>query len=757
MVPLWRRVVSKAFGSRRVGPTSTGHLGAKQRFDLTQKACSDIEIAVNQISSTDTPSYELLNSAIISLVEVFEAEKAITAPGGKHVCILYYLQSNFFYLTCSNLRSYPSWLLDSLSNLITLLYSVDAILMNKSFILGINVFLHAMSLYRMPAQSYEETFVKLLGLMVTKIKNDDRLLIVWLKLVGVNGIHEEYAFSRFPESGHSSSPPAYHKQFPLTYILLDYVCHDGSVGKICRDNLLDLIKIISSSRWLEAWICQSDFSALLVSSLSSLFSLVRKKLLNSPATVPSEATSASPELSTSYYHIKSVHPQLSQFRLYLAFWQDLVFSCSSTKMKQTFLGYFDAIFIKQMLYPTFKYLRMEFLDLLTIILDDLDHNELSQMILCSLFGIQLSYNYRHLTLKSAGPIDKIPMPSSGPKLCDSILRSLQSEFSNKEKAASLRLLLVLIRKYYPYIANNDCKILSTARCSRHSDKLSVGNHLHLLHDTKVKLDIKRYGLADCDYKQQANLLNSPYLRLDKLGIGGSSPTADPYMATLEKSFIIFEYHTILETDPLIKSLLHLLQEFYSNSHDVNLLLTAVIMELSCNPSLSINEWLLGPNLSVLNVMDALTNQYIIYSQGELFFEQLDKFERTFTLSEWSNRGERTNDTHSEQGSQLLSPVASFVEDTPTVVHSASLKNGKSKVKETTDLNEDIECPPSDVSTLPKKQNKKIRQSDPRDVESSPIDSPDYGYHLNGNIIIYREFVKDIEALVRVRSWLLDDL
>ena len=60
--------------------------------------------------------------------------------------------------------------------------------------------------------------------------------------------------------------------FPLFYLTLDYVHHDGRVGDFARTALLYIIESATYSETLERWIVESDLATLMASGLGALYS-----------------------------------------------------------------------------------------------------------------------------------------------------------------------------------------------------------------------------------------------------------------------------------------------------------------------------------------------------------------------------------------------------------------------------------------------------------------------------------------------------
>lgn len=60
--------------------------------------------------------------------------------------------------------------------------------------------------------------------------------------------------------------------FPLFYLLVDYVHHGGHAGDFARTGLLYLIETASRSKDLEKWLIESDLATLMATGLGALYS-----------------------------------------------------------------------------------------------------------------------------------------------------------------------------------------------------------------------------------------------------------------------------------------------------------------------------------------------------------------------------------------------------------------------------------------------------------------------------------------------------
>ena len=59
--------------------------------------------------------------------------------------------------------------------------------------------------------------------------------------------------------------------FPLLYLTLDYVHHDGRVGDFARTGVLYIIESATHSEPLERWLVESDLATLMASGLGALY------------------------------------------------------------------------------------------------------------------------------------------------------------------------------------------------------------------------------------------------------------------------------------------------------------------------------------------------------------------------------------------------------------------------------------------------------------------------------------------------------
>ena len=196
----------------------------------------------------------------------------------------------------------------------------------------------------------EARVVELSFNITTKIRLAPEILPAWFKTRSLaNGRQPQDSRERF--AGKTQK-----QDFPLFYILMDYIHHEGKVGDFARTGLLYIIESASSSVELEQWIVESDLSTLMATGLGALYSqLSRKLVIDHPGNElpPVLALSDYEHPRSTYEIVSSCSPdfqvQLETFLSHLLFWQDVLNHCRSVEVKSTLLEHFQVIFLQQLL------------------------------------------------------------------------------------------------------------------------------------------------------------------------------------------------------------------------------------------------------------------------------------------------------------------------------------------------------------------------------------------------------------------------
>lgn len=197
----------------------------------------------------------------------------------------------------------------------------------------------------------ESRVVELAFNITTKIRLDPEILPAWFKA------HEEGAKGDLDRDSHDKFAGRTQRgDFPLFYILMDYIHHEGKVGDFARTGLLYIIEAASRSALLEQWIVESDLSTLMATGLGALYSQLSRKLVIDHPTQnlpPILAFSDYQHPTSNFEIVSSCAPEfqshLETFLSHLLFWQDVLNHCKSVEVKSTLLEHFQVIFLQQLL------------------------------------------------------------------------------------------------------------------------------------------------------------------------------------------------------------------------------------------------------------------------------------------------------------------------------------------------------------------------------------------------------------------------
>ncbi len=198
----------------------------------------------------------------------------------------------------------------------------------------------------------EVRVVELAFNVTTKIRLDPNILQAWFRTQEPGELPVK-ALDKYEKFAGKTQK----QDFPLFYILMDYIQHDGKMGDFARTGLLYIIESASGSAALEQWIVESDLSTLMATGLGALYSQLSRKLV-----IDHPNHDLPPVLALSDYEhpqstseiVSSCAPEfqalLETFLSHLLFWQDVLNHCRSLEIKQTLLEHFQIIFLKQLLW-----------------------------------------------------------------------------------------------------------------------------------------------------------------------------------------------------------------------------------------------------------------------------------------------------------------------------------------------------------------------------------------------------------------------
>ena len=211
----------------------------------------------------------------------------------------------------------------------------------------------------------EAELVELMFGVAAKLRQRHEILECWFRPTHYTEGTDNHESSDFSAPGPTD--------FPLMYLLLEYIRHEGRAGDFARTGLLYIAEMATCSELLEKWIIESEFATMMASGLGALYSQLSRCVLT-PATchpnladcnsklvlsyskdsLPpilefSDMTQPLPPVDAELTDSPAFQAHLGTFRSYLIFWQDVQERCYSQDLKQTLLDHFDLLFLRPVL------------------------------------------------------------------------------------------------------------------------------------------------------------------------------------------------------------------------------------------------------------------------------------------------------------------------------------------------------------------------------------------------------------------------
>lgn len=602
---MWSRIRnSPRQGTRRPSVSDIGE--PKLRFNYTKEACFEL---LKQMKH-ENRRYDLIASEMQILDDVFKEE----ANGVEdNICVRYFISQDCLQVLSIHFKEFPSYMVTKMCSLIRNILESDhtgVVSRDKNLILGLSTFLNSMISYRIDRHS-EEVFSELLFVIASRLKAEPQQLIRWFQLLGL-----------LSQDEHDSQANGDH---PLFYLLLDYVYHEGNVGDYARTGLLYLIEVISSSPQLERWMIKSDLSTLMASGLGALYSQLSRGIkqnsnlcgeeppiitLSNDSRMKREldiVQSKSPSTQNSgseppeMIDLKVKH-NLQTFLSYLQFWQDMLMYCRSETLATCLLVHFDIIFLRQLLYPSLIEstdneggYSISIITILRFILHSLDHNKLSQLIVCYFLGVTLNDDYTAAVHSFKDfPEDAFLSGEDGTPLLtlkDVIFSGLESK-SSEMVTATLQLLRCLVQKYYPYVQK---KLLTTTKDSTSNSAHNIfGGDLKALQNIQIDLgQNEQLPVDEYESDMEMRILTSPFIPTEQSC--SLLPEELERLEALNRSLLeqVGIHPTrqkIRPDDRLMNCILRIFCKYYNNSTDINLVLTGLLIDLGTCRWVSLRGW-----------------------------------------------------------------------------------------------------------------------------------------------------------------------
>ncbi|KAK8041098.1 armadillo-like helical protein [Apiospora phragmitis] len=473
------------------------------------------------------------------------------------------------------------------------------------------------------ATDTEIRVVELAFNITTKIRLDPTILSAWFKTHRHDGAAQD---GDFQDERDKFAGKTQKQDFPLFYLLMDYIHHEGKVGDFARTGLLYIIESASSSVELEQWIVESDLSTLMATGLGALYSQLSRKLVidHPPQNLPPVLAFSDYQHPTSTFEIvSSCSPDfqlhLDTFLSHLLFWQDVLNHCRSVEVKSTLLEHFQVIFLQQLLYPSLLQSSdvdggssVAVLTYLRRILEALDHPDMINLILHYLLALPDPANRPSTSAEPAvsaarkrKSLDLATMMKAQTAVADytpllfnlvDLMHSCLKSQNHQTVSVTLQLLAAILKRHHRYAV---VTLLRTEEIFGNSAQRTRGAHdqeveflttlagsvggqdnFDEVYDSILKDTMSRLESHPCSLKLVAPKLSTTNQKLP--GIPDSLPGAPRDVP----------HHTLSPEDRLWNTLLDILASFFLNPVETNLALTETIIDLAICGYISIEGWLL---------------------------------------------------------------------------------------------------------------------------------------------------------------------
>lgn len=613
----WSRLIGGSYAPK-LNPVQ--HNDPRARLARFKKAYTTVQQLCNRPRNLAKESITLaeLRKLFDRLSQIVREESRAPAP---HLC-LQYAASNQIYVTITRaaIVSHNEGLIHSTITLLATL--VDS---EEEDFLSSQPF--AKSLMRLVTRvvdagnillelDTETAILELLFTVAAKIRLQPAILPVWFASsakpdLDYTNVKEKKGFVGISQKD----------DFPLCYLLIDRVHHDGRIGDFARTGLLYIFEATGRSVDLENWVISSDLPTLMASGLGALYSQLSRELsiLHPDATLPavlamSDYSTTHPRATAESAFSERHKSHMTTFLSYLAFWQDVLDHCRSAEVKQTLLDHFQILFLQQLLYPSILQSSdtdagssVAVLTYVTTIVAALDYPDLVHNILAYLLAIRDAPTPADMERKSERKSErrssepprsptaikrrqslmlltatKDPEDAVEPtlfNLVDLISNSLSSNNSSTVYAA-LSLASTIINRQKKYAFGT---LLKSHDVSTHGTTRTAGaQELELEKYSELALSLHELGLDEA----YAGLAEDVRLTIEAQ-VPFGQPSPDHGTSSISETINV---HTLHQEDAFMRLVSALLRTFLTNSVDVNLALTQVLISIAACIEVRLDVW-----------------------------------------------------------------------------------------------------------------------------------------------------------------------
>lgn len=456
----------------------------------------------------------------------------------------------------------------------------------------------------------ETAILELLFTIAARIRLQPEILPVWFQSTAKRDVVHDLVSEKKSFVGVTQKD-----DFPLCYLLIDRVHHEGRIGDFARTGLLYVFEATGRSLDLETWVVSSDLPTLMASGLGALYSQLSRELsiLHPDASLPavlamSDHTTTHARATAESAFSENHRAHMATFLSYLAFWQDVLDHCRSEDVKQTLLDHFQILFLQQLLYPSLLQSSdtdagssVAVLTYMTAMLEALEYPGLIHMMLTYLLAIQEQKPAAPQTPTNPAPSPHSPVAAkrrqslmllNSPRdmndaveptlfnLVDLIINDINSRNSQTVFAA-LQLTSSIISRQRKYAFGT---LLQVQKAKPDNPDRTIGAleyELQQYSQLAVSLHPQHgldftYGCICQDLRQTIEIQV-----LHRSTSHGPSTANDTFVGG----------YILGENDALLRTLQSVLRTFFTNSVDVNLALTQAITSIAQCVELRLEHWL----------------------------------------------------------------------------------------------------------------------------------------------------------------------
>ncbi|KAL4941285.1 hypothetical protein BDV06DRAFT_194752 [Aspergillus oleicola] len=578
----WSRIIG---GSRSLSKSPRAS-SPTERLTAFKRTCNSLQQIWRSSNSASAEQAAIVHTrnCIERLNSVLSDESRGPAP---HPCLAYAASSQIFVtVTKLALSSYDESMLRSATVLFNTLIDseVDGVVDNRLFARAL------VDLVRRAdkqSEDIEGRLVELLFGVANNIRLQPNILSAWF----APRVDEEDQTSGDVEFAGTMRTD----DFPLFYLLVEYVHHAGRAGDFARTGLLYLIETASRSKDLERWLIESDLATLMATGLGALYSQLGS------LSFYSDAESDVPHIISHSDHAQqdtALPPALGvtmdSFMAYLLFWQDTIDHCKSAEVVASLLDHFQVLFLEQLLYPSLLESSdveggstAAVLTYLYRILASVDQEDLVQRILHFLLAstsdsdAQIAEKKKNMSASRRKSLDVLaafseeaarPSPTLF-NLRDLALLGLQST-NPQTVLATLRLLTVILQRHSSF-----ARFLIRTVPGQLAKQRTIGAlNAELGQLMAMATSIMAEPTLDDSYGNY--LKDASWILESRLYI--PTPGNDSESLPLE----------LRQDDPLVLELLDCLEGFFTNAVIVNLALTEALMSIASSHLMALDGWLL---------------------------------------------------------------------------------------------------------------------------------------------------------------------